>query len=204
MKVSEFSVKHPVIITMLLIVLIAFGFFSLGGMRTEFMEDISMPQAIVYTVYPGASAEDVENDITKVLEDSFVTLPHFKAIDSTSSNSLSWILITYADGYDPYDQLPELRNRISELVEKLPDGISGEPRALVGGMSMVPIISFSASSGQDTARLTQYLQDELTPLLTQIDGVSQPSICLKVRKPFPPIILSWEVCTCLAVPGPIR
>ena len=176
MKVSEFSVKHPIIISMLLIVLIAFGFYSLSGMRTEFMEDISMPQAIVYTVYPGASAEDVENDITKILEDSFVTLPHFKAIDSTSSNSLSWILITYADGYDPYDQLTELRNRISELVEQLPSGISGEPRALVGGMSMMPIISFSASAGEDTARLTQYLEDELTPLLTQIDGVSQVSI----------------------------
>ena len=176
MKISEFSVKHPVILTMLLIVLMVFGFYSLSGMRTEFMEDISMPQAIVYTVYPGASAEDVENDITKVLEDSFVTLPHFKSIDSTSSNSLSWILITYADGYDPYDQLTELRNRISELVDDLPDGISGEPRALVGGMAMVPIISYSVSSGQDTARLTQYLQDELTPLLTQIDGVSQVSI----------------------------
>ena len=176
MKVSEFSVKHPIIITMLLIVLLVFGFYSLSGMRTEFMEDISMPQAIVYTVYPGASAEDVESDITKVLEDSFVTLPHFKSIDSQSSNSLSWITITYADGYDPYDQLTELRNRISELMEQLPDGISGEPRALVGGMSMVPIISFSASAGNDTARLTQFLQDELTPLLTQIDGVSQVTI----------------------------
>ena len=176
MKVSEFSVKHPIIITMLLIVLVAFGFYSLSGMRTEFMEDISMPQAIVYTVYPGASAEDVESDITKVLEDAFVTLPHFKAIDSTSSNSVSWITITYADGYDPYDQLTELRNRISELMQKLPSGISGEPRALVGGMSMVPIISFSASAGEDTARLTQFLKDELTPLLTQIDGVSEVSI----------------------------
>jgi len=175
-KVSEFSVKHPIIITMLLLVLIAFGFYSLSGMRTEFMEDISMPQAIVYTVYPGASAEDVESDITKILEDAFVTLPHFKAIDSTSSNSVSWITITYADGYDPYDQLTELRNRISELMEKLPSGISGEPRALVGGMSMVPIISFSASAGDDSARLTQYLKDELTPLLTQIDGVSEVSI----------------------------
>ncbi len=176
MKVSEFSVKHPIIISMLLLVIVAFGFYSLSGMRTEFMEDISMPQAIVYAVYPGASAEDVENDITKVMEDAFVTLPHFKAIDSTSSNSVSWITITYADGYDPYDQLTELRNRISELMPQLPDGISGEPRALVGGMSMVPIISFSASAGGDTARLTQYLEDELTPLLTQIDGVSEVSI----------------------------
>ena len=176
MKVSEFSVKHPIIITMLLLVLVAFGFYSLSGMRTEFMEDISMPQAIVYTVYPGASAEDVESDITKVLEDAFVTLPHFKAIDSTSSNSVSWITITYADGYDPYDQLTELRNRISELMQKLPSGVSGEPRALVGGMSMLPVISFSASAGEDSARLTQFLKDELTPLLTQIDGVSEVSI----------------------------
>ncbi len=176
MKVSEFSVKHPIIISMILLVLVAFGFYSLSGMQTEFMEDISMPQAIVYTVYPGASAEDVESDITRVLEDSFVTLPHFKSIDSQSSNSLSWITITYADGYDPYDQLTELRNRISELMKNLPSGISGEPRALVGGMSMVPIISFSASAGNDTARLTQFLEDELTPLLTQIDGVSQVSI----------------------------
>ena len=176
MKISEFSVKHPIIISMILLVLVAFGFYSLSGMQTEFMEDISMPQAIVYTVYPGASAEDVESDITRVLEDSFVTLPHFKAIDSQSSNSLSWITITYADGYDPYDQLTELRNRISELMKNLPSGISGEPRALVGGMSMVPIISFSASAGNDTARLTQFLEDELTPLLTQIDGVSQVSI----------------------------
>ena len=176
MKVSEFSVKHPIIITMLLLVLVAFGFYSLSGMRTEFMEDISMPQAIVYTVYPGASAEDVESDITKVLEDAFVTLPHFKAIDSTSSNSVSWITITSADGYDPYDQLTELRNRISELMQKLPSGVSGEPRALVGGMSMLPVISFSASAGEDSARLTQFLKDELTPLLTQIDGVSEVSI----------------------------
>ena len=176
MKVSEFSVKHPIIISMILLVLVAFGFYSLSGMQTEFMEDISMPQAIVYTVYPGASAEDVESDITRVLGDSFVTLPHFKSIDSQSSNSLSWITITYADGYDPYDQLTELRNRISELMKNLPSGISGEPRALVGGMSMVPIISFSASAGNDTARLTQFLEDELTPLLTQIDGVSQVSI----------------------------
>ena len=63
------------------------------------MADITMPQAIVVTTYPGASAEDVEQDVTKILEDNFVTLPHFKMIESQSFNSLSWITITYADGY---------------------------------------------------------------------------------------------------------
>ena len=59
MKISEFSIKHPVVITMCIIVLAVFGLYSVTLMPAEFMADISMPQAIVYTVYPGASAEDV-------------------------------------------------------------------------------------------------------------------------------------------------
>ena len=172
MKLSEFSVKHPVVIGMFLIVLAAFGIFSIASMPAEFMADISMPQAIVYTIYPGASAEDVEQDITRVLEDEFVTLPHFKSIESSSYNSMSWITITYADGYDAYDQLEELRNRVRQLIPNLPEGISGEPRAIVGGMSMMPIIEFSVEAGKDSARVTSFINDELKPLLTQIDGVS--------------------------------
>ena len=176
MKVSEFSVKHPVVITIILIVLVVFGFYSVSLMPTEFMADITMPQAIVMTVYPGASAEDVEQDVTKILEENFVTLPHFKSVDSQSYNALSWITVTYADGYDPNDQLVELRNRISQLKEDLPEGIQGEPTALVGGASMLPVISFSISAGQDAGKITDFIKNDLTPRLTQIDGVSQISI----------------------------
>lgn len=176
MKISEFSVKHPVVITILLLVLAVFGFYSVAGMSTEFMVDITMPQAIVMTIYPGASAEDVEQEVTKILEEDFVTLPHFKSVDSQSYNSLSWITVTYADGYDAYDQLVELRNRISLLKDKLPDGIQGEPRALVGGMSMLPIIAFSVEAGQDAGRVTDYIKKDLTPRLTQVDGVSKVQI----------------------------
>ena len=161
MKISEFSIKHPVVITMLIIVLAVFGIYSVTLMPTEFMADISMPQAIVYTIYPGASAEDVEQDVTKILEDSFVTLPHFKSVDSASYNSMSWITITYADGYDAYDQLQELRNRISELIELLPSGIQGEPRALIGGVSMLPVISFSVQAGKDSGRVSDFIKNGL-------------------------------------------
>lgn len=173
MKISEFSIKHPVVITMCIIVLAVFGLYSVTLMPAEFMADISMPQAIVYTVYPGASAEDVEQDVTKILEDNFVTLPNFRAIDSSSYNSFSWITITYADGHDVYDQLQELRNRISELMDQLPSGIQGEPVAVVGGMSMLPVMAFSVEAGNDSARVYEYIKKELTPQLTQIEGVSE-------------------------------
>ncbi len=176
MKISEFSIKHPVVITMMIIVLVVFGIYSLSLMPTEFMADISMPQAIVFTIYPGASAEDVEQDVTKILEDSFVTLPHFKSVDSASYNSLSWVTITYADGHDAYDQLQELRNRIREVSSQLPSGIQGEPTAIIGGVSMLPVISFSVQAGNDSARVHDFIKNELTPQLTQIDGVSEVQV----------------------------
>ena len=176
MKVSEFSVKHPVIITILLIVLLFFGIYSLSGTHTQFMSEIYMPQAIVYTIYPGASAEDIEKEVTSILEDDFVTVPHFKAIDSSSYNSFSMITITYQDGYDVNDQIEELRYRITQLKDNLPEGISGTPVAIVGGMNMVPIISFAVTAGNDTERITEYLNDEFMSHLTQIDGVSEISI----------------------------
>lgn len=176
MKVSHFAVKHPVIIGMLLIVLIAFGIYSVVGLNTEFMSDISLPSVEVITIYPGAGAADVEEDITTILEDNFVTLPNFKSVDSLSANSVSWVTITFQDGIDPYDQLNEVRNRINEVKDDLPDGIQGDPQALVGGAEMLPVITFSISGGADTAKLTDYVEDTLRPQITQIPGVADVQV----------------------------
>ncbi|MBR4427488.1 MAG: efflux RND transporter permease subunit, partial [Spirochaetales bacterium] len=107
MKVSHYAVRHPVVIAMLLIALFAFGVYCLTGLSLEFIPDMSLPEVEIITVYPGASAEDVENDITKVIEESLVTLPNFKSMSSQSNNSYSWITLNYQDGVDVYDQLTE-------------------------------------------------------------------------------------------------
>ncbi|MCQ2612892.1 MAG: efflux RND transporter permease subunit [Treponemataceae bacterium] len=176
MKLSEFSVKHPAVISMLLIVLIAFGIFSVSTTNVEFMSDISMPSVIVVSVYPGANAEDVEQDIASVMESDFVTLPNFKSISSVSKNSVCMVTITFQDGADPYDQLPEVRNRISQLMPDLPEGLAGTPSALVGGATMLPIFTFSVLGGKDTGRITEYINKTLTPRITSISGVSSVSL----------------------------
>ena len=161
---------------MLLIVLIVFGFYSIYGQNISFMSDISMPSVLVITVYPGASASTVEEDVTKILEDDFVTLPNFKSISSTSSASMSQITITFTDGTTPEDQLPEVRNRISRLESDLPEGLAGSPNAFVGGATMLPVISFIAEAGQDPGKLTEFLENTVVPRLTRIEGVSEVSI----------------------------
>ncbi|MBO4423948.1 MAG: efflux RND transporter permease subunit, partial [Spirochaetales bacterium] len=171
MKVSHYAVRHPVVIAMLLIALFAFGVYCLTGLSLEFIPDMSLPEVEIITVYPGASAEDVENDITKVIEESLVTLPNFKSMSSQSNNSYSWITLNYQDGVDVYDQLTELRFILRQLESELPDD-AHSPYALVGGATMLPIMQFAITGGEDTARITSYISDTLKPKITRIDGVA--------------------------------
>ena len=176
MNIAKFPVKHPVVIGMILIVLVTFGVISLSNMNIAFMSDISMPEVMVLTIYPGAGAEDVEQDITNVLENDFVTLPNFKSISSTSSNSVSFITISFQDGIDANEQLAEVRHRITQKMDELPDGISGTPNAFVAGVSMLPVITFSVQGGKDLGRITEYINETLKPQITSIPGVSEVTV----------------------------
>ena len=140
------------------------------------MSSVNLPSIIVYALYPGASASDVERDVTKILEDQFVTLPNYKSMDSISEDSVSFIQVYYRDDVDPYDQLQEIRYRISTLKNDLPSGLQGEPQALVGAATMLPAIIFTVDGGQDSAKVTQYVSDTLRPKINQIVGVSDITI----------------------------
>ncbi len=173
MKLTRYPVAHPVIIAMTLLALGVFGLMSVGDTNTEFLPDISNPMVYVVTVYPGASPSDIEETVTEILEDDFVTLPNFKSMTSQSINSASIVAITYQDGIDPYDEIDEVRNRIDDLIDDLPSGISGRPYALVGGTSMLSIASFVVEAdGGDINAIGDYIENTIKPQISQISGVS--------------------------------
>ena len=161
---------------MVLIALVLFGILSLSTMNIEFISGLNMPTVIVFSVYPGASAEQVESDVIDVLEENFATLPDFDSMTSNAYSSVGVVQIRFADGVDVYDQLDEVRNRIDELEDQLPSGLQGKPTALVGGTEMLPIISFSVEGGADLAGVTSYVNDTVVPQITQIAGVSSVSV----------------------------
>jgi Cation/multidrug efflux pump len=176
MKISHQAVKHPVYVALLLIALIAFGIYSIVGMNVAFISSFDVPMVYVMAVYPGADAETIEKEIIEVFEDDFITLPNFSSMSSTASDSVAVTSITFLDGVDPNDMLPEVRNRISQFETDLPEGISGTPNALVGGIQMLPIMTFSVETGGDAVRLTSYINDEIKPQITKIPGVSTVSL----------------------------
>ena len=176
MKSARFAVRHPVYITMILIALVLFGLIALSSMNVEFISGVNMPQVIVFTIYPGASAEQVENDVIDVMESSFATLPNFSSMTSNAYSNVGVVQISFADGVDVYDQLDEVRNRIDEMEDQLPAGLQGKPTALVGGTEMLPMFSFSVEGGEDLAAITSYVNDTLVPQITRISGVSGVSV----------------------------
>ena len=82
MKISRFSVQHPVIIGMVLMALAVFGLVSIYDVNIEFMSDINIPQVYVISIYPGASSQDIEETVIDVMEDNFVTLEGFSGMES--------------------------------------------------------------------------------------------------------------------------
>lgn len=176
MKISHFSVRHPVIIGIILIALILFGVYCMFLQNVEFIGDLSLPQVYVVSIYPGASADDIEKDVINVLEENFVTLPDFKSMTSTSLNSAGVVIITFRDGVKPEDRINDVRNRITELESSLPSGLSGKPTCMIGGSELLPVLTFVAKGGDDKNALSKYLEDTLQPRISQIDGVSTISI----------------------------
>jgi len=171
-KLARFAVRHTVYMTLILIALFFFAIFSFSGMNVQFISDVNTATVYVVAIYPGATAEDVETDVIDVMEENFATLPHFKSMDSVSSDNVGVVTIKYVDGTDPYDEIDELRARINTLMKDLPDGLSGTPEVQVGGIDMLPVYTFTVESGDDIIGLTRYVEDELKPRLTKIDGVS--------------------------------
>ena len=176
MKPSRFSVAHPVIISMTLLALAVFGIVSLSTMNVDFLGDINLPKVMVVTIYPGASAEEIEEKVTDVLEEDFVTLSDFKEMESQSINSASIIQVTFNDDADTDEKVNEVRNRINQLQDDLPDGISGLPQAFLAGTSLLPIATFTVECDDDFNALSDYIDDELLPQITRLEGVSSVTV----------------------------
>ncbi|HRV29434.1 MAG TPA: efflux RND transporter permease subunit, partial [Spirochaetia bacterium] len=92
---SDFSVKHPVIISILLAILLVFGLIALTALNYEMIPAVGLPSAVIVTTYPGASANDVEKDITRIIENQMSTLPGIQNMNSTSSNSFSTVSLEF-------------------------------------------------------------------------------------------------------------
>jgi len=174
MSISSFSVKHPAIITILLVALVIFGVMAGSSLNSEMIPPIAMPEATIVTVYPGAGAKDVERDISRLIENQMSTLPGISTLTSSSSNSFSLVSMEFSSDVNVYDKLPQIRELLNGIADDLPSGIDGNPVVFISeASSFLPIFSARISGGLDSEALMEYLENRVSPALARIPGVSK-------------------------------
>ncbi|HDD64513.1 MAG TPA: efflux RND transporter permease subunit, partial [Firmicutes bacterium] len=173
MNIPEFSVKRKVTTLMIVLMLCILGILSFFNLGLDMMPDLEYPVVSVVTTYEGASSEEIESRITKLVEESVGLVKHVKKVSSFSMEGISVVMIEFQWGTNLDFAAQEVRDRVSLIEEYLPDD-ADKPIVIKFNPSDVPILLYAVTGfGKDTLKLRTYLDDEIKPRLEGIDGVAQ-------------------------------
>lgn len=171
---TKFALTRPVSIIMLVITLIVFGGGSIFTTPLELMPDMEMPILLVMTTYPGAAPQDVEDQVSSVVEDAASTLSGVKNIESTSMENVSVVVLELEYGSNIDEAHTDLRNNIDLYKSELPDD-AGDPVIMEMNMDMMPIVTLSATAIGDVD-LKYYVEETVQPELEKLGGVASISV----------------------------
>ncbi len=174
MKIWDLSIRQPVFMTMILVAGIVMGVFSYFRMPVDLFPDVEFPIVVVVTVYPGASPDEIEEQVTDVLEKELSTIGGIEQVNSTSAESVSTIVLQFSldESADAVNQ--EVRERVGLLRNRLPTGIE-EPVVRRFNPSDQPVLRFGVAdtSGElSPVALRELVDDEIQATLQRISGVA--------------------------------
>lgn len=171
MKIYETAVSKPITTTMVFLAIIVFGIYSIINLAIDFFPDIELPAITVVTVYPGADAENVEEKITKPLEDRLSGINDLDKITSQSRDNLSIITVVLQYGTDLNEAANDVRNFIDMAMNVLPDEVE-RPSVFKFSTSQMPIMIYGVEAQQNYPGLGKLLEDNVVNNLNRINGVA--------------------------------
>lgn len=173
-SIANFVMKNKLAVWLLTIIVTASGIYAGTQMKTESIPDISIPYLMVMDVYPGATAEQVMEDISIPLERAVEDLEDVKNVYSDSSSSLSSIQIEYEYGVDMAEKRRELQDAIEGV--NLPEDAQ-EPTITAISLDMMPVLALSISSTEeDIVELTSTVDEVILPKIEKLDGVASATM----------------------------
>src|SRR5690606_19884156 len=156
--------------------MLVFGLFSYQRLAIEDLPDVDMPVVAVVVSYPGASAEAVENDIVRPIEESLNTISGIDNIESTARPGQAMIMILFELEVDSATAAQDVRDRIAQVEAALPED-ADDPRILRFDPGQLPVLSLAVSSPTLSAsELTEMTEDVIAQQLSVISGVGQVTV----------------------------
>jgi HAE1 family hydrophobic/amphiphilic exporter-1 len=172
MSITEIAINRPSLIIVIFAVLIGGGLFSYSKLNYELMPDITQPTLIIATAYPGAAPSNVEQTVTKKIEDVLSGIDRIKSTTSQSMEGNSVIQAEFTMGTDIDDKQQEVQRKINNILSTLPDDVK-TPSISKVTPSDQPIMQLTATSTLDNAKFYDVVKDEIRPQLQQIPGVGE-------------------------------
>ncbi len=174
MGIINFAVKRPVAMTIIASVIIILGAFTFVSIPLDLYPEMKLPYAAVITTYPGAGPEEVESQVSQLIEDSVGTLAGVQRITSQSSAGQSLVLIEFDWGTDMSSATTDIREKVGMYESYLPDGVE-KPMVLKMDPTMMPVMQLTISSQDDSISLAQLqtmADDIIEPRLARIPEVA--------------------------------
>ncbi len=171
MRLPEISVKNPVFIMMLFIAILIFGLVSKMMIPVDVLPDIEMPMMTVVTVYPGASAEEVEKEVTKNLEKVLAGVTDLKSITSTSKDNVSLIALEFNYEADLNECANNTRDVLDIVKQKLPAGAES-PFIYRVNSSMMPILIYGVEANENYLGINNIIENNVSNRLKNLSGVA--------------------------------
>lgn len=172
MLLTKFSLRRQITLVMIYAVIIFFSFFSFSQLKIDFFPDITFPFAGVITSYTGVGPDDIENLITRPVEEAVSSVKNIEKINSQSFKGSSVVMLEFKYGTDMDKAENDIRKNLDYIRDYLPADAT-EPVVFVFDPSMMPIGYFSLSSPYlGPAELRRLSEDKIEPLLERVDGVA--------------------------------
>lgn len=175
MSLYRTSVNKPVTIALIFIAVAIFGVFSLTRLSTNLFPDMGENTILVVTSYSGASAADIETNVSKPLENALNGVSNLKHLSSTSKENISVISLEFEYGIDITEATNDVRDKLDMVAQMLPDAVS-TPTIFKFSMEDMPIMLLSATAAESLNGLDKILDDKVATPLARVNGVGTISV----------------------------
>lgn len=175
MSLYSSAVKKPVTTILVFVAVVIIGLFSLLKLPIDLYPDIDTNTIMVMTTYSGASSQDIEQNVTRPLENTLNSVEHLKHITSNSKENISIITLEFEYGYDIDVLTNSVRDKLDMVSSMLPDEAE-TPIIFKFSTDMIPIVLLSAQANESLPGLYKILDENVANTLARVDGVGTVSI----------------------------
>lgn len=178
MNIPKLSISQPVLITMLMSALVVVGLLAYTHLPLDLLPDVSFPIVAVSTVYPGASADDVETSITKPIEEAISSLNGVQSVNSTSLENLSQVTVQFTLDTNAQAAAQNVQEKINAIRGSFPLAAQS-PTVQRFDFAALPIMTLGIADNTgktNSEELRRFVDDSIAPSLERLDGVAQVNV----------------------------